>query len=463
MKVLFIQRLFFEYTGVSYLSASLKKNGFSTDLIIEKSINKIKNYISASRPDVVAMSIISGYEGFYGNTAKAIREISRDIVLVAGGPHITFFPGFLKNSEFNFGMMGEVDTLLPVALQNMESLEKVPNVVIDGQAVSCIDSLEEDLDTLPFPDRDLYLKKYPLLGNIPNKHFVTGRGCPYECSFCFNVSLKNIYRGKGRFVRRLSPERVISEIEYIRKHYPLKAVRFDDDVFTLDSRWLCEFLPLYKERINLPYSCLIRANNFSDDTGRLLKDTSCHFVQFGIESANDRLRKEVLNKKIEKKHIIDASLILKKYRIKFGTFNMLNIPTETFDQGFETIELNRFIHTSLPWCSVIQPYPGTGLAEYARSIGLLDDKGLEGIQGSYFNRGLLWNRDSKRLIRMQKLFFFLCKIKLSRRITRFLVSLPLSFVYNAVFFATFGYRYLKTYRIGLKYLIILGIKTRGDF
>ncbi len=463
MKVLFLQRLYFEYIGISYLSASLKKAGFRTDLIIEKNTGKIRDYVRKTEPDAVAMSIVSGYEDFYRKAAEEIKSISRDITIVAGGPHITFFPAFLEDGNFDFGMVGEVDNIFPLALNNMDDLKKVPNVAIDGHSVSNLGNLVEDLDTLPFPDRDLYLKKYRLLRNIPNKHFITGRGCPYECSFCFNVTLKEIYRGKGRFVRRHSPERVIDEIKYIRDNYPLKVIRFDDDVFTLDSRWLSEFLPLYRDRIGLPFSCLIRANNFTDDMGRLLAECNCHFVQFGIESGNERLRKDVLNKNIEKEHIINTSDILKKYRIRFGTFNMLNIPTETFNDAFETVQLNRIIKTTLPWCSVIQPYPRTKLAEFAVNMGLLDEERLKCVQGSYFNRGLLWNKDSKLLIRMQKLFFLFCKIRFSISVTRFIVSLPFSFIYNAVFFATFGYRYLKTYRIGLKNLILLGIKTRGDF
>lgn len=463
MKVLFIQRLYFENMGIAYLSASLKRSGFRTDLIISDNCHKILAYIRDYSPDVVAMSVITGYEDFFKILACKIRKISKNILIVAGGPHITFFPQFVNKETFDFGIMGEADNIFPKALSCHAKLEKLPNIILDGKLSSHVDYLVEDLDSLPMPDRDLYLLKYRLLASIPNKHFITGRGCPYKCSFCFNITLKNIYKKKGRFVRRMSPFRVIDEISYIKSRYPLRMIRFDDDVFAMDENWLSEFCHLYRNKIGLPFSCLIRANNFNEDMAKMLKDSKCSFVHFGIESGNDYLRKTILNKDIERKDIITTAEILNKYSIRFGTFNMLNVPGEDIEKALETIEINRQIRTPFPWCSIIQPYPGTKLADYLIRNKIIEERELGSIKGSYFNKGIKWNNDSVKLMRMQKLFFLFCKIKMSPFMVRSIVSLPLSLLYWVVFMLTFGHRYLKVYRTGLINLIKLGLKTKGDF
>lgn len=462
MKVLFVQNFCFEYIGVSYLSAALKAKGMATDVLIEKKPSKVIDYVRSHKPDVVAMPVITGYEAFYRRVCALAREVSKHLVMVVGGPHVTFFPEFVRSPGVTFGVKGEADTAFPHALAHLDALEDLPNIITADKPHCELAPLVADLDQLPVPDRDLYLDRYPFLSAMPNKHFVTGRGCPFGCAFCFNVSLKEMYKGKGPFVRRLSPRRVIEEITQVRKQHALSAVRFDDDVFVLHKQWLRDFLPLYARRVGLPFSCLIRAGYVDDDLAALLKESGCRFVQFGVESGDPRLRNEVLQKGVADKDIVHTAAVLHRQGLAFGTFNMLNIPGETLRQGYATLALNQRIATDLPWCSVIQPYPNTRLGDYAVAHGFMDAE-KERIQGSYFNRGPMWNRDSRKLQRLQKLFFLACKLNWSYKTVAFLVSLPLDVFFRLVFFLTFGFRYMKTYRLNLWQLIKLGLKTRGNF
>ena len=102
--------------------------------------------------------------------------------------------------------------------------------------------LVEDLDALPDPDRQVLYDAAPGLLNMGTKPFVSARGCPYRCSYCFNEEYNKNYKNLGTVARFRSPERVVEEIARIKERYPLSMVLLNDDVVTLKPHgWLQEF------------------------------------------------------------------------------------------------------------------------------------------------------------------------------------------------------------------------------
>lgn len=91
-----------------------------------------------------------------------------------------------------------------------------------------------NLDELPFPDRNLYVKKYPFLRKS-QKVFMVGRGCPFSCAYCFNHAFKKLYHNKGSFVRYRSPDYIIAEIKEVKAQSPFRTVYFQDDTFGLEK------------------------------------------------------------------------------------------------------------------------------------------------------------------------------------------------------------------------------------
>ena len=101
----------------------------------------------------------------------------------------------------------------------------------------------EDIDSLPFPDRDVYFNRYPDLAQRDFK-FMTDRGCPFDCSYCFNKQMRDLQ--EGSFVRYNTSERAIAEIRYVTQNYHVKWVSFTDDTFNANKEKLQNFLTLYK-------------------------------------------------------------------------------------------------------------------------------------------------------------------------------------------------------------------------
>src|SRR5207237_10570849 len=116
--------------------------------------------------------------------------------------------------------------------------------------------LIEDLDTLPFPDKDLYYEIMPYLNH--GYTTMSGRGCPYRCTFCDNNTSMKFYKDEvpktQKWTRRHSPRYVIDEMLWATERYGIKHVRFNDEDFSYDQRWIRDVCALYlKERRGHPH------------------------------------------------------------------------------------------------------------------------------------------------------------------------------------------------------------------
>ena len=119
----------------------------------------------------------------------------------------------------------------------------------------------EELDELPFSDRELLYNAHQQSRSTKIKPFITGRGCPYDCAFCFNKAFSDLYSGRGRRFRRRSPDNVIRELKEVTSQHDVRFILFMDDTFILQDAWLNEFMSRYKAEIGLPFWCQVRAHD----------------------------------------------------------------------------------------------------------------------------------------------------------------------------------------------------------
>jgi radical SAM superfamily enzyme YgiQ (UPF0313 family) len=86
----------------------------------------------------------------------------------------------------------------------------------------------------------------------------------------------------------------------VKAKYPLEFVVFVDDVFVLSESWLVEFAEKYPREVGLPFFCNTRANLVTAEQVQFLKKAGCTSVSMGIETADDRIRNELLKRKMSK-------------------------------------------------------------------------------------------------------------------------------------------------------------------
>ena len=436
LKILFlVHDLLTVPLGIAYLSSIVRARGHSveTAVLTERDLRRTAE---AFGPDVIAFGSTTGFHKAYLRVIRSLRE-STGAVTVMGGAHPTFFPGILEEEpSLDYVIRGEAEEAFPAlldAVAGLRDLSTVGNLRYrgDGGIVeTTMLPLIDDLDSVPFPDRGM-LSRYGDRVNTRTAFVITGRGCPFDCSYCFNHAYRDLYAGLGRAYRRRSVDNVLGEIEDLRNQYrKLQMVIFQDDIFIIDEDWVIDFCERYRGRIGLPFHCHLRANLVTPRIARALADAGCISIKMAIEAADDRLRNEVLHRGMSRETIVSACDAVRGAGIVLVTQNILGIPTSTLEQDLETLALNIRCRPDFAFATLMQPYPGTRINEFCRERGLLDESVSESLPDSFFDGSIIRISDPVGRNRLRKLFALSVEFPLVRRLLPRLLRLRLDPLYD---------------------------------
>jgi len=394
MRVLFVFKSenFLAPLGLCFISGSAKFAGCDTFLCEVNKENVFKKILEFS-PDVIAYSSSTGEAKHYLRINELIKRKFPHIFTIMGGVHPTFFPDVIYEGNLDAICIGEGEIAFQIllnALKNKRSIENIPNIITRNNRDSFfLDNLVENLDKLPFPDYDLIYDNTPL-GKYPLKSFITSRGCPYKCTYCFNTKWRELYRGKGKFIRRHSVDYVIENIKYVMKKWPLSTVKFYDDIFVYKAdEWLEEFVVKYRRYINLPFFILTRADLLNEEIVKLLKYAGCRTISMSIEAGNPQVRSEILKRDMSDEQIIKAHRICEKYGIYTFTNCIVGIPDTKLKDDIMSLRLS--IKCRVTWAEflIFHPYPGTVLGDYTVRKGYFRKSNFLKMHTSYMNRSPL--------------------------------------------------------------------------
>ena len=444
--VLFLQSDWLERLGTLYLSAFLKTKNIPSNIIITRSPKKLSEEIERLKPALLAVSIASaGHQAMLEFLREAKPQIK--IPVVAGGPHPTFFPEALADPALDFIIRGEGEESLQqlfLAHKDGSGFDQVPALGYKkdgGLKFNAPSKLLEDIDQLPFPDRALYFQ-YGYFRRLRMQRVLTCRGCPFNCAYCFNAALKEFYKGCGKYVRQRSPENVIAELKSILPKSD--TFNFADDSFGLNRGFADEFLARYQAEIKRPFIVNLRPEQVDAELAKKLGDAGCYCAQVGIESGNDRLREQLLGRKVSKEEIRAAVRLLHERGLKVLSYNMLGLPGETLENGFETVRLNSEMKIDFPRFSIFQPYPGTRMGEDAVANGLANkEELLKNLSGSYFHKSVLKMPGIRELENLQKLFAPAVKFPGLEPLLKKLAKLPPNPVFELIFLSSIAAQYRK--------------------
>lgn len=384
MRICFLQKNAMANFGVMSIAGYLKKVSRHESFVVIDSLEKRTiDEIRKTNPDIIGISVVSSEHQWLIRFCKEIKNSLPDTPIIIGGVHAIMYPEILSETEADLLCKSEGEIVLEKILNilsennDLKLLSDIPSLVyrknmsrsgelIQNQLMPLLTEIEwED-------DASIYYDRYPVLAKDEMKQFLSQRGCPYNCYFCYNSLIKQALKGTGKYLRRKKPELFINEIKWLVDRYGAKSVSIYDDLFTHDKKWLSEFTSLYKEKIGIPYLCQIRADHADEETVAMLSDSGCFTSCVGLESGNEKLRYEVLNKRIPDEKMFYVADLLRKYNINIKTGNMFGIPGETIEQAFETIELNIKIGTKFLGAGMLLPFPGTIVEEIALKKGWLD-------------------------------------------------------------------------------------------
>ena len=372
--------------GLGYLAAVLRLRGYAVQVIdIEQEPQEILRIARELNPILIGFSLI--FQFFidrYAALLYLLRNNGIDCHFTMGG----HFPSL--SYEQTLELVPELDSV--VRFEGEITLIELVDAIASGKdwreihgiaylnanggvTVTRPRALLEDLDQLPYPERD-YEPESVLGRNI--MPILASRGCARTCSFC---SIHTFYRAApGRIVRTRKPAEVVREMSLLHEERGTTIFLFQDDDFPLFGqvwrRWANEFVDEL-ERTGLAKKVIWKMNCRADAVERELfirmRDAGLYLVYMGLESGSEQ-GLETLHKQITVEQNLRAVSTLKSIGLMFEYGFMLLDPSSTFESIRENINFLRTILADgcLPvtFCRML-PYDGTPIKDELVRTGRL--------------------------------------------------------------------------------------------
>jgi len=394
--------------GVRYLSSHLKSRGHKINLLFlpkpygqeenREELNQINSLILKLSPDLIGISLMSN--NFF--RAKAVTKAIKDeinVPIIWGGIHPTIEPeNCLNYADLVCVGEGEIalENLLRMRLNKIDDLNirgiwyKKNNQAVDKGAGPLI----QNLGDISYPDynladhyiihdgrlvpmsTDIFKQYYP--ASAGDHRLISTRGCLHACAYCCNSVFKSMYG--GNYLRKRLVDEVIDEMMEARRQFPfVRSFKLMDDSFTANSLdWLKEFSRQYKDKVNLPFFCLVSPTTINQEKIDILIDCGLKIVQMGLQSGSDRINKEIYLRYITSNKFLEVVRMLDKYRDKLElTIDVIiDNPYEKEEDLLKTISvLNQIKRPFRLALYSLAFYPGTEL--YKRIVKdkiLIDNK-----------------------------------------------------------------------------------------
>ena len=367
---------------LSYATGILEQNGHKVRLVDcpawNWSIDEVLRDLKRFKPDMIVVGTsFTSLNNDLEISRKTKQEFEVPIVMV--GPPTSQFPEKMLN-VVDIVARYEYDFTLAELAEKLEDNKTLDNVLgisfkKNGKIVHNPNrpwSNSKQLDELPFVSevykKHLNIYDYFLNYSLyPMVQIFTGRGCPYQCTFC---AWPQTFMGRKYRVRSI--DNILDELEWIEENLPeVKEVFFEDDTFTVSKKRVLEFCKGYKERgLEISWSCNARVDNLDLETMKEMKKANCRFLIVGFESADNQILRN-----IKKGFTVEQAREFAKNVKKAGLFLhadfIIGLPGETKETIEKTKKFIKEIKPEQLQVSVVTPFPGTELYEWYKKKGYL--------------------------------------------------------------------------------------------
>jgi anaerobic magnesium-protoporphyrin IX monomethyl ester cyclase len=231
---------------------------------------------------------------------------------------------------------------------------------------------EQDLDAQPFPRWDLFpIERYTIpksstAGTLRFLPMLSSRGCPFGCSYCpYPV-------GQGLPWRDRSPENVVDELQHLVRDLGVQYVIFRDPLFSADKkrvRAICE--QIFARGIKLQWRCETRIDCLDEPTIALMAKAGCVGVNFGVESIDPQVQKNVERKPITEAQFVETMGQFRRHGIATFAFFVVGLPGDTVDTILRSIRFGLRLGASWTQFTVATPFIGTRLHDWAVEQGFV--------------------------------------------------------------------------------------------
>jgi len=377
--------------GLLYIAAVLEKDGHEIKIvpadILKLNWNQIAEEIRAYRADIIGVTSTTENRFQSFDLIKLAKKALPQSLTVMGGPHASMAAeDCLENiPELDIVVKGEGEETMRElcrVLDGKEDIDKLSSVTgisyrHDGTIhTNPARAPIQDLDTISRPAYHLipfeaynFRFEVPGKGLLPSVNMMSSRGCPFNCNFCATPI------NWGRLVRMRSAENIIDEIEFLIDKYGVKVIFFFDDTFNTNPKRVHKICDLIIERkLGIYFKCDVRIDLIDRPLLVKMKEAGLFHLSFGIEAGSERVREEIVNKKIDVDDFFNLVEWCNELDIIPNAFFIFSHPTETWEEAQESIDIiEKYKNKIEASIAILHIYPGTPLEKTAKEMGVLPE------------------------------------------------------------------------------------------
>lgn len=362
---------------LDYDAVGLKKR--TTDLLLD-----FEHAVVEYQPDLIGISTVESTYGRGMRLAGRAKEISAAPIIV-GGVFPTLAPEIaIADPAVDMVCIGEGEGVLVelcTALRDDKDHLSIKNLWIKQGNKITKNPLRplRSLDDLPEPDFSVFENHMfykPMQGNLfKTIPIELSRGCPYQCSYCAEPSLKKLYRSHNQeYFRKKSITHLFFEIRQAISLYSPEFFYFATETFlAMTEEEFDSFIEQYR-KIKIPFWIQTRPETVTLKRIASLQDVGMFWITMGIECGNEEFRRTHLKRSMSNALIEKSVMVLDQCKQGASLNSIIGFPHETRELMFETIMLNRELFRINPRIraniSVFTPFRGCELYDESVKAGL---------------------------------------------------------------------------------------------
>ncbi|MDD5006609.1 MAG: radical SAM protein [Candidatus Omnitrophica bacterium] len=359
--------------GLAYISSALRKHGHNVAFVNEHEQmiihgDNYTNWLNAtiSRNEVFCIGGLSSHYHEIKRLINHVKSVKPDIKIIVGGGIISSEPE-LMSAELGCDqcVVGEGEDVIIDIISG-----KIKDKIVYAKTIT-------DIDSISFPDYDgLLVNNYldrQLCGDCYYFYqvdkpralpIISSRSCPFRCSFCFSPI--------GKKYRQRSIENLCTEIEMLKSKYNINILAICDELISLDTERLEKICAALK-RFDVKWTTQMRVSQATEPILRMMKDSGCINISFGIEHVNDTVLNS-MRKKTTRAQIENALSAAHDVGMGIQGNILFGDPAETYEMLADALVWwKNNIRYGLN-LSRVSAYPGTEIYKKYVESGKIPDK-----------------------------------------------------------------------------------------
>lgn len=380
----FLRHSSIEPLAIEYLGAIAKAEGYKIKIIQQqrRSDQEVLKEIIDFSPQLAGFSVMTYNYPASLSLARKIKQHNPKILTIFGGYHPSFSPEIVKKDAIDFVITGEGEETFREFLKTPNNPErnykKIKGLAFYNGKLHIGKPREriKELDSLPIPLRDYNILKecrisglnYPPLSKQRCvAQILYSRGCPHNCIFCCSPFL---YGSKVYF---RSPEKVVDEMQEIKKSFGTNYFYFADLSFNLNKKRviaLCQ--EIKKRKLDINWFCMCRVDNIDEELLKNMKEAGCSRIGFGIDALHENTLKKVKpGQKITMEKARKALELSNAMGIIVRTFIIIGYPWETKEDLENAKKILKILAIDEIRIGLLTPLPGSAIYEEFKNKGLI--------------------------------------------------------------------------------------------